>query len=130
MATLERDRFAELVVDETTKGTGNYQMPQTTSEFMTAAIDLKGSDPHRFYINAGGLSDAATLKIELLSHNAVPLPQFSGANAAMVRDSGFQTPVLWNGKHDIDGLPMRVRFKVTFEGRKKTDIRFSALYLQ
>ena len=130
IATLERDRFADLIVDHTTKGTGNYQIPKISSEFITAAVNLEGDGPRRFYTNADGLGDEATLKIELLSHNAVPLPEFSGENAAIVRKSGFQTPIVFSGKNRVDGLPGRVRFKVTFLGRKNTEVRFCAIYVR
>ena len=130
IATLQRDRFADLMVDETTKGEGNYQMREIVSEFITAAVNLEGNGPRRFYMNADGLGDEATLKVELLSHNTVPLPGFSGENAAIVRESGFQTPIVWKGNDRISGLPERVRFRVTFEGRKNTDIRFSAMYMR
>ena len=129
IATLERDRFANLVVDETTKGTGNYQMPEIVSEFITAPVNLEGDDPRRFYMNADGLGDEATLKIELLDHNLVLLREFSGENAAIVRKSGFQTPIVFNGADRIDRLPDRVRFRVTFAGRNNTDIRFNAMYM-
>lgn len=130
IATLPRDRFADFVVDETTRGSGDYQMPETASEFITSSIDLKGQDSHRFYINAGGLGEEAALKVELLSHHMVALPEYSGDNAALVRESGFQTPIGWSGRHDIGGLPERARCKVTFVGGKKTDIHFSALYVR
>ena len=128
IATLPRDRFADLVVDETTKGSGDYQMPETVSEFITSSIDVKGNDSSRFYINADGLSENAELRIEILDHTLKPIPALSGDNAAMVRQSGFQTPVLWNGQDRIRDLPERVRLKVTFVGTRKTDIRFSAIY--
>ena len=130
IATLPRDRFADLVVDQTSKGTGNYQMSDIVSEFMTSSIELKGDQPRRFYINAEGLSDAATLRIELLHHNTLPLAEFSGDNAAVVRESGFQTPIAWAGQHEISDLPARVRVKVTFQGSGKTNLRFSALYVR
>ncbi|QDT95983.1 glycoside hydrolase family protein [Gimesia aquarii] len=130
ITTLPRDRFADLKVDETTKGNGNYQLPKIKSEFITAAVNLKGEVAHRFYVNADGLSEAAQLKIELLNDNTIPLAEFSGENAATVNKSGFQTPITWNGKHEINNLPDRIRMKVIFEGNEKTDIRFSALYLQ
>lgn len=130
IATLPRDRFASLVVDETTKGSGDYQMAETVGEFITASIDLKGNDPRRFYINADGLCAEAGLKIELLSHDMIALPKFSGENAAISRESGYQTPLTWNDQHEISGLPKRVRFKVTFVGSRKTDITFSAIYVR
>lgn len=130
IVTLPRDRFATLQVDETTKGQGNYQLPEIKCEFITAAVKLKREGAHRFFINVDGLSKAANLKIELLNHNTIPLPEFSGENAAIVQKSGFQTPILWNGKQEIKNLPERIRMKVTFEGEKKANIRFSALYVR
>jgi hypothetical protein len=128
IATLPRDRFADLVVDKTTEGAGDYQMPTTVSGFITSSVDLNGKHPRRFYINAHGLGKDAALKIEVLSHTMAPLPKLSGKNAAMVRKSGFQTPIEWNGQHEITGLPDRARFKVTFIGHEKTNIHFSAMY--
>lgn len=129
IATLPRDRFADLVVDESTKGDGDYQMPETVSEFVTKALDIaKGS--RRFFVNADGLGDDAALKVELLDHLTVPLPRYSGKNAATVRASGFQTPVAWNGESSIDDLPSRIRVKIRFQGDRKTGVRFSAIYLR
>lgn len=130
IATLPRDRFADLVVDTTTQGAGDYQMPTTTSSFMTRSITLTKETPHHFFINAEGLSDAATFKVELVDHKLTPLSKYSGDNAAIVRESGFQTPIAWNSKQDLSGLPPRVRFKVTYQGQKKDDIRFSAIYIR
>ncbi len=130
IATLPRDRFADLAVDETTTGSGNYQMAETVSEFVTKAVDLDNNASRRFYVNADGLGDRAALKIELLDHRLIPLPDFSGENAAVVRSSGFQTPVVWDGVEKLPELPNRIRCKVTFIGTSKTDIRFSALYVR
>jgi len=128
IVTLPRDRFAELVVDEKMKGRGNYQMTEIESRFMTASIPVQGKGPHQFYLNAEGLGEKASLKLELLDHTTMPLPNYSGANAAVVRTSGFQTPIEWNGRHTIKNLPDRVRLKVTFQGADRKKIRFSALY--
>ena len=130
IATLPRDRFGYLTVNQVTLGKGNYQMPEIVSDFITAPIEIDADSPRRFYVNAEGLGDDATLKIELLSHTAEPLAQYSGDNAAIVRDAGFQTPIVWNGVSQIEGLPDRVRLKVTFEGKRNTDIRFSAIYIR
>jgi hypothetical protein len=81
-------------------------------------------------VNADGLGDDARLKVALLSDNTVPLPDFSGKSAAIVRESGFQRPIVWTGKDRISGLPDRVRLRVTFVGRKNADIRFSAIYVR
>lgn len=130
IATLPRDRFADLRVDTATTGKGNYQMLETVSEFITTSVKPGDAGARRFHLNADGLGDNAKLRIEILNHDTTPLPKFSGKNAAIVNTSGLQTPILWNGRAKVAGLPDRVRFKVTFQGRKKTDIRFSAMYLQ
>lgn len=122
IAKVPRDRFGDLVVETAGKGPGNYQMPEITSEFTTAAIPVKGVQD--FYINAEGLGPEAALKIELLSAKETPLPGYSST----IRQSGFQTPVTW--QKEAGDLPERIRVHVTFEGKRNTDIRFSALYLK
>ncbi|MDQ3622614.1 MAG: hypothetical protein M3463_09020 [Verrucomicrobiota bacterium] len=130
IATLPRDRFGDLVVEEAAKGPGDYQLPVIQSEFITAAVPSKAHTAHRFYLNAAGLGAAAALKIELLGEKEQPLPGYSGGDAAVVRQSGFQTPIAWDGKKEAHQLPERIRIRVTFEGERKSDIRFSALYVQ
>ncbi len=130
IAVLPRDRFGELVVEEAGKGKGNYQLPVIQSEFITTAVATKAGAATRFYANADGLGDEARLKIELLDSQERPLPQFSGKHAAVVSQSGFHTPVLWNGRPAISGLPERIRLRVLFDGEQNTKIRFSALYVQ
>ncbi len=122
IAKLPRDRFGELVVETAGKGPGDYQLPEITSEFVTAAIPVKGGE--HFFVNAAGLGPEAALKLELLSATETALAGYTST----VRQSGFQTPVVWDaGGAD---LPERIRVRVTFEGKRNTDIRFSALYLK
>ncbi|MDI1313182.1 hypothetical protein [Prosthecobacter sp.] len=119
---LPRDRFGDLVVQTAGKGPGNYQLREIASEFTTAAIPIQGAQ--QFFLNADGLGSDATLKIELLGANETPLPGYTST----IRQSGFQTPVLW--QEAAGDLPERIRVRVTFEGRRNTDIRFSALYVK
>jgi len=130
MVTLPRDRFADLMVDTRTTGSGDYQMLKTVSSFMTRSLSIDQVAAHQIYLNADGLGDEATLKVEILNHQTIPLPAYSGENAAIVKQSGFQTPVTWSGRETLDELPPRIRLRVTFEGRKKTNIRFNAIYLR
>ena len=130
IAMLPRDRFGDLVVELAGKGPGDYQTPEITSEFITAAMPVKTGVPHRLCVNAGGLGADAALRIELLGENEKPLPGYSAKDAAIVRQSGFQTPVVWSGNSEPRDLPERIRIRVIFEGRRSTDIRFSALYLR
>lgn len=116
LATLPRDRFGDLSVLETGEG---------ASEFVTKALEAKG--PKRIFVNASGLGPEARLKVELLSKEEKPLAEFG---AAVVTQSGFQTPVTWKGQDVIAGLPEQYRIRTTFEGEKQGDIRFNAFYVQ
>ena len=128
IAVLPRDRFGELVVDESGQGPGNYQLPEITSEFVTAS--LPGNQVARVFLNADGLGPDAALRIEMLDARDRPLVGYSGPDAAVVRQNGFQTPVTWKGMAQTTPLPEIIRLRVVFEGKKNTAIRFSALYVQ
>ena len=130
IALLPRDRFGDLVVEEAGKGKGDYQLPEIRSEFVTAAIRLDAGVAQRFFLNADGLGPQSSLRIELLDDRELPLPGFSGTNAAIAQHSGFHTPITWNGQTALTGLPERIRLKVAFEGAENSKIRFSALYVQ
>ena len=119
LAILPRDRFGDLRVRDYGEG---------TSEFITSTLSSK--NVQRFFLNAEGLGAESFLKIELLTHDERPLLGYSGADAALVRTSGFQVPVTWKAGAARLGLPERFKIKATFDGAKKEDIRFSALYLQ
>jgi len=129
IAMLPRDRFGDLIVEEAGKGTGDYQLPEITSEFVTAAIPMRGREG-LFYVNADGLGDEAGLKVELLDSLEKGLPGYSCADAAIVKTSGFQTPVLWSTPESKGKLPDQVCLRVTFEGKRNTQIRLSAVYLR
>lgn len=130
IARLPRDRFGDLVVELAGKGPGNYQLPEIVSELVTAAVALPAAEAHRFYVNADGLGPEAALRVELLDALGRPLPEYAGDHAALVRTSGFQTPVAWNGQTSLRDLPERVRLRVRFEGTENPRIRFSALYIR
>jgi len=129
IATLPRDRFGDMVVDESTQGPGDYQSPVTTAEFITAKLPGKPDVSRRFYVNADGLGDEAFLKVELLDARQQPLAEYAGAKAALVRQNGFQTPIVWNAQAAVN-LADPVHVRVTFCGPRRASIRFSALYVQ
>jgi hypothetical protein len=129
IASLPRDRFGDLVVETVGKGPGDYQLPDIFSECVTAPVTLRADRQHRFYINASGLGQEAKLRIELLDEQERPLPSFSGDRAAVVAQSGFQEPIVWSGKADVQNLPERICLRVVFEGNRNTDIRLSAIYV-
>lgn len=119
LATLPRDRFAHLKVRNYGEG---------TAEFVTHSLDFtKGL---KVYVNAEGVGADAELRFELLTHDERPIKGYSGAEAAIVKTSGFQVPVVWRKGPALSGLPARFKIKAAFAGAKAEAIRFSALYLQ
>lgn len=122
LAVLPRDRFGALSVDLAREGPGDYQLPQITAELVTAPVAAVRPD---FFLNAEGLGPEAALRVELLDEQERPLAGYAGSEAAVVRTSGFQTPVRWPG---AAGLPGRVRVRIVFEGARRGDIRLSAIY--
>ncbi len=130
IVTVPRDRFGDLVVETVGKGPGDYQNLEIVSEFITTAIPVRQGATPQFHVNAEGMGDKATLRIELLNHLEQPIPAFSGKNAAVVKQSGFQSPIVWSNENKVSGLPERIRLHVVFEGEDNTAIRLSALYVQ
>jgi len=121
LVTLPRDRFGDLRVRDYGEG---------VSELITKDLTAKSGSSWQLYVNADGLGQESNLRLELLAHDESPLPVYSGKNAAVVSQSGFQTPVNWKGQRALSGLPERFRIKATFEGAKKDAIRFYAFYVQ
>lgn len=120
IAMLPRDRFGDLVVETAGEGPGDYQLPKVVAEFVTAPVSVKNP---RFFVNADGLSEEAVLRVELLDHLEHPI---QGCTAS-VSQSGFQTPIEWKA---AGALPGRVRLRVIFEGKQRTNIRLSAIYVR
>lgn len=130
IVTVPRDRFGDLVLEKTSIGDGEYQVPDMAASFVTTDVALQSKAPQSFYVNADGLSADASLKVELLDNNLKAIAGFSGDDAAIVTESGFQTPVAWKGKTSVEGLPDRIRLRVTYLGKDMEKIRFSALYIK
>ncbi len=121
---LPRDRFGALRVDESGLGPGAYQAPAIVSELVTSSVTMPAGRPPRVFVNADGLGAHAALRLELLDHHERPVP----GRVATVGTSGFQVPVRWEGA-DTSAVPERIRFRIRFEGARRTAIRFHALYL-
>jgi hypothetical protein len=123
IATVARDRFASLYVDTSTEGPGDYQLPKTDCELVTRALDIPAGKSPAFYLNADGLGPEAALRVDLLDYSENPLPDYT----AEVRVSGFQRLVKWEKEGP---LPDRVKVRVSFIGKKRADIRLSAIYVK
>lgn len=130
LATLPRDRFGDLVVERAGEGRGDYQLPETTCRFVTAAIPTGADGAPALHVNADGLGPQAALRVEVLGADLRPVAGFAGSDAALVRQSGFQTLVRWPGRTTRRDLPPRIRLRVTYEGPRREDIRVSAIYVR
>ena len=117
LATLDRDRLGSLSVLD----------PAGPASFVTSA--LNNHLPATLWINADGLSADARLRVELLDALERPLPGYSGGEAAIVEQSALRTPISWGGEERIADLGTAFKINVTFEGRRRQDIRVYALYL-
>ena len=124
IAAWPRDRMGDLVFDASGEGPGDYQMPKVTAELVTAAVSRPKEG---FFVNVDGLGEAAVLRVEVLDEVERPLEAFSGKNAALVKQAGFQVPVRFASK---EALPEKVRLRVVFEGAKRSEIRLSAVYVR
>lgn len=129
LATLPRGRFAGTFVDSASAGKDDYQMKKTVSSLMTRPLTIDAATPRHFFQNTNGLNESATLKSELLDHEMNSLPRYSGRHTAIVPKNGFQIPIVWRSQSLIDKLPNRVRLRVTFDGPRKSKIRFNTLYI-
>lgn len=129
VAVVPRDRFGHFSTDESTQGDGDYQMKKTECSFLTSPVSVKGNQAH-LYLNAEGLGENANLRLELLDTQMKEIAGFSGKDAAVVKESGFQVPVVFRERKSIAGLPEKIRLRVTFEGKDRERIRFSAIYLR
>src|SRR5262249_33952765 len=117
LAPLPRDRFGSLSV----KTAGQ------PASFLSAPVEVRGRA--ELTANVDGLSRDAVLRVELLDELELPIPAYSGANAAVVRESGLAQRVAWPGKDRIEGLSAPFKIRVRFEGSGAPAIRFYALYV-
>ncbi len=83
----------------------------------------------RAYVNASGLGEHSWLQISLLDEGCQPLPGYSGADAAIVREDGLRLPVRWPGGNSLLAAHGRVRLQVHFDGVRPEDCRLYAVYL-
>jgi hypothetical protein len=120
LATLERDRFGSL-----SPRSGNEP-----ADFITAEIPLTEAGILEIFVNATGLGENATLRIEIMDAQEQPLASFADANAASVRENGFRTKVNFATELNGDNLPQSIRLQVAFEGSESEQIQLSALYLR
>ena len=81
------------------------------------------------WVNAEGVSEDATLRLELYDALERPLAGYSGDEAAVLNQSGLRVPVFWPGSNGIPRVEKPFKIKVNFEGAEAAGIRVYALYV-
>ncbi len=119
LAILPRDRFGSLSMREAGK----------PAQFVTAEVSVKECSTPQFYLNADGLGKDATLRFELLDAREQPVAGFSGDDAAIVSENGFNTKIGFAAEADCCTLPDSIRLRVHFEGSAADNIELSAIYV-
>ena len=114
---LDRDRFGSLSVRD----------PDEVGILVTSDLQLEGAAT--LWVNAEGLGPRSRLKVELLDRMERPLPNYSGANSALVQQSGLRIPVNWKSGEQIQGLEESFKIRITLQGDETGAIRLYALYL-
>lgn len=106
---------------------------QPTARFGAMAQSLPfgivDGDEAPMFINAAGLGSEASLRIGLLNEGFHPLPGFSGADAAVVAESGLRVPVTWPGGRLLPANLGRLRLDIRFDGVRPEDARLYAIYI-
>ena len=117
LLTLDRDRFGSLAV----------RNPASDGAFITTDLAAHGSV--KLAVNADGVAPESSLRIELLDSAERPLPGYSGARAAVVRQSGLRVPVTWPGGNQAVAVTGPFKLRIGFQGPLRGAISFYALYL-
>jgi hypothetical protein len=117
LAVLPRDRLGALRVRDGSQ----------TAELVTTKVKTRSSRP-RLFLNAEGLGPEARVRVELLDARLGAIAGLAGADAAVVDQSGFRTPVRW--KNPDTSLPPEYCVRITFDGAARDLIRLSAIYVE
>jgi len=97
---------------------------------ISTRLEPKGGAPLSLRLNVGGLGPHAQLRVSLLDAGFRPVPGFSGADAAIVQENGFEVPVRWTGGAALPSGRGALRIQCEFIGVRPEDIRLHAAYLR
>jgi len=117
LATLRRDGFGYLSCQQA--GLGGH--------LVTSTVENPPSNA-RLLVNADGLGAESPLVVELVDEFDRPLPGYSGADRALVRESGTQREVVWPAAPG-NRLPVDRPFAIRVGFPAAGDARVYALYL-
>ena len=97
---------------------------------MLTSRPLANPRPAALSLNVEGVSATAILRVELIDKNGTPIPGYSGAAAASVKESGLKTKISWPGGELIRCANPLYRVRLTFSGPDSARIKFYAGYLE
>jgi hypothetical protein len=122
MVSWERDRLGMLKPFRPAEGPPEAQA-------ISCPVQVVPKGQAAVYINASGLGEYSSLRIELLDHGFRPIPKYSGPDAALIVEDGLRTRIGWPGGDVL--LPSHgcVRMAIHFEGVRSEDCRLHAVYL-
>ena len=83
----------------------------------------------RVYVNASHLGEYSQLSVSLLDEGFQPISGYSGADAGIISQSGFRTPVGWKRGDALLPSHGPVRLHIGFEGIRPEDCHLHAVYL-
>ena len=117
LATLRRDGFGYLSCKQ--QGLGGHFVSTTVEKPLPGA---------RLLVNVDGLTKNSPLTVELVDEFDRPLPDYSGANRAVVVGSGTRREVTWPRAKD-NLLPADRPFAIKVGLPATGHVRFYALYM-
>lgn len=98
-------------------------------QVISTRVEPEGSGGAALRLNVSGLGPHAQLRVSLLDAGFRPVPGFSGADAAVVSESGFDVSVRWKGGAALPADRGGLRVQCEFAGVRPEDIRLHAIYL-
>ena len=101
---------------------------KTDPHLISCPIQLDKEDP-RIFINADGLSEQSTLKVEILDEQFRPVLGYSGDDCISIKGSGLRQPVTWRAKEALEKLEQLIRVKVVWGGVRPEDANLYAVYV-
>ncbi len=107
-------------------GFGFLTLRDSEDALLTTAPVANTRPKASLYINADGASKDARLVIELMDKSGAPIRGYSGADAAVLTQSGLRVKVAWAGRDTINVPDPYFRVRMRFTG----PVKFYVAYIE
>jgi len=101
----------------------------TGAQILSTRLQPAAGSPVTLRLNVSGVGTNAQLRVSLVDAGFRPVPGFSGADAAIVQESGLAVPVRWKGGATLPADRGALRLQCEFVGVRPEDVRLHAAYL-